>query len=477
MSARRTPDAPAVVTADTTVTYRQLDEAADRYAAALHDRHVRAGDRVVVWADKSASAIALTQGVLRAGGVYVPVAPGNPPERLRRIASDCAAALVVADDALLARLGGDAGASVCAFADLDTAGSAAPRAAAPSHPDAAAYILYTSGSTGTPKGVCLSHRNALAFVDWAADLLAVGPRDRLSNHAPLNFDLSVFDLYAAFRAGASVHPVAAELAYAPAQLVAFLRQRQITVWYSVPSVLSLMMREGGLLDGAPPEHLRAVVFAGEPFPVQQVQRLRKTWPQVRLLNWYGPTETNVCTSYEVTDADLGLDRPLPIGTAASGDTVRLEPGDDEGEIVVDGPTVMLGYWGKPAHRGSYRTGDLARRRPDGVLEYLGRADHMVKVRGNRIELGEIEAAIGGHEPVGDVVVLVTGDGLQARLHAVLTVPDGAPPSLLTVKRWCADRLPPYMVVDAVHVVAELPLTANGKTDRARLRAAIEEART
>jgi acyl-coenzyme A synthetase/AMP-(fatty) acid ligase len=349
-----------------------------------------------------------------------------------------------------------------------------PRPGTGTGPDDPAYMLYTSGSTGSPKGVCLSHRNAASFVEWAARLLRLGPGDRLANHAPFNFDLSVFDLYAAFHAGASVHLVPNEMAYAPEQLVRFIGEAGITVWYSVPSVLALMIRDGGLLDGPPPPSLRACVFAGEVMPIQQVHQLRRAWPEVRMLNWYGPTETNVCTSYEVTGADLERIRPLPIGRAASGDTVRLDPPGVQGEIVVSGPTVMLGYWGQPPQAGAYRTGDVGRRGADGELEYVGRLDAMVKIRGHRVELGEIEAVLAGHPNLADVAVVVVGSGLGARLHAVVIAADGQKqPGLLDLKRHCAAELPTYMIVDAVHVVGALPLTPNGKIDRAGLVAAIE----
>jgi clorobiocin biosynthesis protein CloN4 len=234
----------------------------------------------------------------------------------------------------------------------------------------------------------------------------------------------------------------------------------------------VLMRDGGLLDRPRPPALRACVVAGEPFPLPQAQELRKHWQGVRMFNWYGPTETNVCTSYEVTDADLARVRPLPIGTAASGDTVLLDP-PGEGEIVVDGPTVMLGYWGGPAHSGPYRTGDLGRVGEDGGLEYVSRLDHMVKVRGQRIELGEIEAVLGGHESVASVAVLVRGSGLESMLHAVIVPAPGHRPSLLGIKVFAAARLPTYMVPDVLHLTAGLPLTPNGKTDRTALAAAIE----
>ena len=479
-SARRRPGAVAVYDGQGPTTYRQLDRLADRCAAALLARGVRAGDRVVVWTGKSTATVAVMQAALRIGAIYVPLAGSNPVARLSRVVDNARPALVVADDdtARLAVGAGWSGAPLVGQAQLLAAGPPDGLGQAdlsgPDDPDRPAYILYTSGSTGEPKGVCISHRNALAFVEWAAAEVGVGPGDRLSNHAPFNFDLSVFDLYAAFLTGAAVDLISQELAYAPQQLVQFLHERRISVWYSVPSALSLMIREGGLLDVPAPPALRACVFAGEPFAIHHVHALHKNWPGVRLLNWYGPTETNVCTSYEVGDADLERDRPLPIGRACSGAAVSLDPPDtEEGEVVVSGPTVMLGYWGREPHRGPYRTGDVARRTESGVLDYVGRRDRMVKVRGHRVEPGEIETAVATLDSVGEAAVLAVGSGLDTRLHAVV-VPSGARrPSLLDVKRRCAQRLPTYMIIDSLHVLDELPRTANGKTDRAKLAAAIE----
>jgi clorobiocin biosynthesis protein CloN4 len=477
-AARRAPDALAVSAPDGDVTYLELDTLADRFAVALSGRGVRPGDRIVLWGGKSVLAVALMQGALRTGAVYAPVALANPAERVARIAFDSDAVLIVADeDAVRSRprRGDLGGAAVVTLPDLlaEVQGKVAAQTY-DNAPDDLAYILYTSGSTGTPKGVCLSHRNALSFVDWAVKELDLRPQDRLSNHAPFNFDLSVFDLYGAFRAGASVHLVPPEMAYAPAQLVEFLRNRRISVWYSVPSALALMMREGGLLEGDPPPALRTCLFAGEPFALAQVQLLRRSWPGIRLFNWYGPTETNVCTSYEVTQADLERTNPLPIGRSVCGDLVSLDTdGGDEGEIVVLGPTVMLGYWGRPPHAGTYRTGDIGRISKNGDLEYAGRIDHMVKLRGHRIELGEIETVIGAHPAVAQAVVIPAGEGLEGRLHAVVVPSGPARPRLLDLKQHCAQQLPTYMLFDVLHVVDALPLTANGKTNRPALAAAIE----
>lgn len=473
----RFPDHLAVCGPDGPLTYRQLDELAERIAGALTVAGVRQGDRVVVWADKSSRTVAALQAVLRLDAAYVPVDATTPTERAATIITDCTASAVLADPEQItaARAARLAGAALIDLSDLPALPArtvTVPRRTP--DPDDLAYILYTSGSTGHPKGVCLSHRNARAYVDWAVDELALTPTDRLSNHASLTFDLSVLDLYGAFAAGASVHLVPAALSSAPTDLVRFLRDTQISVWYSVPSALVLMMRDGALLDNPPPPALRTIVFAGEPFPLPFVRQLA-AWTAADLYNFYGPTETNVCTFHKVGPADLQRDRPVPIGRACSGDTLKVQtasgPSDTagtEGELLVHGPTVMLGYWGQPPPPRTYPTGDLVRVLPDGALDYLGRRDQMVKVRGYRVELGEVESVLAAHPQVADVAVTVVGTGADSRLHVFMVPRTGTPPGLLSLKRHAARRLPLYMLPDRVSTVTAIPRTANGKTDRRAL---------
>ncbi|MEU5002608.1 amino acid adenylation domain-containing protein [Streptomyces sp. NPDC021622] len=478
-AAARHPERLAVQGPLGELSYAALDAGADRMALQLREKGVRSGDRVLVWADKSPETVIALQAVLRLGAAYVPVNATTPAERVSLLLDGCAPRAVCVDGPRAGELAALAGTGT-PWLDI-TAPLTGPRLRdpAPVSPDNLAYILYTSGSTGTPKGVCVTHGNARAFVDWAVRELAPTPEDRFANHAPFAFDLSVLDLYAAFAAGASVHLVPSDLAYDPSRLVDFLCSRDISVWYSVPTALTLMMRDGGLLDQSAPARLRAVLFAGEPFPVAPLRALA-SWTPARLLNLYGPTETNVCAFHEVGPADLTRDAPVPIGRAASGDTLRVERPDgttagpgEEGELVVDGPTVMRGYWGQPAQDGAYRTGDIVRPRPDGALDFLGRRDHMVKIRGNRVELGEVEAVIGTHPAVDAVAVVMSGTGLEARLVAYVVPAPGEHPTVLSVKRHCSRRLPPYMICDELRATPALPYTDNGKVDRRALARRVE----
>jgi amino acid adenylation domain-containing protein len=505
-SAARHPDRAAVVDSGRTLTYAELDRLANRLAHLLLDLGLARGDRVGIYLDKSLEAVVGIYAALKAGGAYVPLDPGAPPARLGYIARDCGIRILLSGEPKTAAWEGllDAGAPLEAIVTLDSvtprqapAGiRIVPSSALESQNDEApavsignldlAYILYTSGSTGSPKGVMLSHLNALTFVDWAADLLAVGPEDRLSSHAPLHFDLSTFDLFAAAHGGAPVVLVPQRTSLFPLELAAFIDETSISVWYSVPSILTALALQGGL-ETRPLPQLRAVLFAGEVFPTKHLRRLMALLPHAHFLNFYGPTETNVCTYYEVPPLPEDA-TAIPIGKAIRGvDVVALSehgtPVDvgEVGELCVRGPSVMQGYWGDaertatalrtlPVRDGkgkpTYHTGDLVRQDAEGDFWFLGRRDSQIKSRGYRIELGEIEIALQSHSAVVDcAVIAIPDEEISNRIAAFVVPRTRESVTQHDLARHCADRLPRYMVPEVFDLVDELPKTSTGKIDR------------
>ena len=271
--------------ADGDLSYAELDARANQVARELAGAGVGAGDRVANMAAKGSPAVAAMQGVLRLGAAYVPVDVLSPPARAATVLRDCGVRALVApkDAAAGSSIGIDAvfllggrGPESEALASISADPCRGPRYGRTTSPT----FFTRPGSTGRPKGVCISQANAIAFVDWAVGALEARESDRFSSHAPFHFDLSVLDLYAAFSAGAAVCLVPEGAAYAAEHLVRFIRDERITVWYSVPSAITLMMEHGGLLM-TQPDSLRALLFAGEPFPMKHLRRLREAWPRPR----------------------------------------------------------------------------------------------------------------------------------------------------------------------------------------------------
>jgi amino acid adenylation domain-containing protein len=517
-AAARQPQRQAVASGDCLLTYQELDQLSNKVARALLRLGVAPGDRVGILAPKSAAAVVGLYGALKAGACYVPLDPKAPAERLSHMVRDSGAAVIVADEARTSQAATLAG-TVPWPADVMVMGvPGRPRrreAARVPVQDAAtvpwtavtgesgeplaeeraietdlAYILYTSGSTGTPKGVMISHRNSLTFVDWAAAAAGLGEQDRVCSPAPLHFDLSVFDIFAACRAAACLTVLPERAATFPVSIARWLEAERISVWYSVPSVLTLLACYGGLqqldLSG-----LRMVIFAGEVFPPKHLARLIAELPHPRYLNWYGPTETNVCMAFEVSSG-WADDRPAPIGKACANTEVfavtsegrRVSRPGEEGELYVRGPSLMRGYWRQPAKTSEalvrnpfqeecdelvYRTGDLVTLEPDGNYAYLGRRDSMVKIRGYRVELGEVESTLHRHPGIREAAVLPVPDELLgSRLRAVVTADGGSNLTRENVLDHCRRWLPSYMVPDIVEFREEMPRTSTGKVDRAGL---------
>jgi amino acid adenylation domain-containing protein len=364
-------------------------------------------------------------------------------------------------------------------------------------PDDVAYLLFTSGSTGVPKGVMIAHRSVRAFTDWMTARFGVCADDRCSGHAQFHFDLSTLDLYTAFAAGAELQLVPDRLSSDGRALAAFIRERRLTQWVSVPSVLSYLTQVGALEpDGFP--DLRRVLWCGDVLPASVLAAWRAQLPQVQFTNLYGPTEATVASTYHVVAEPPLEGAPIPIGRPCAGEDVfvadeRLErvPAGEIGEICIAGAGLALGYWRdeettrrafrpdprRPSER-IYRTGDLGRVDDAGDLHFLGRRDSQVKHRGYRIELGEIEAALDTIDGLAECAVIgVPTSGFEATAICCAYAPAPAHDLTPAAVRGAVGRLlPGYMVPTRWLRLDELPKNSNGKIDRKRLRELIAGAR-
>ena len=500
-SSQRYPDNVAIRTAEGEgITYRGLAGLSDGVRDRLVKMGVCPGDRVGVCITKSIDTVAAIFGVLKAGAAYVPLDPHAPIERNAYILHNCGVKAAILEDRVAPQLQTEcnglgaepavlvvegAGTGEPLRAALDAAQRSDPADASSTvenAPDDLAYILYTSGSTGRPKGVMLTHENAVSFVQWCRDTFLPTPEDVFSSHAPFHFDLSILDIYVPLSAGATLVLIGHQLGKEPGKLVPVIAERGITVWYSTPTTLMLMVQYGDIASHDL-SALRAVLFAGEVFPVKHLQSLQRLIPHPRFFNLYGPTETNVCTFYEVRETvPEERTEPYPIGPACSHCESRVVdasgqdvPRGDEGELVIRGAAVTQGYWDLPEQTANaffptedgrpwYRTGDLVVEDADGDFIYRGRRDRMVKKRGYRVELGEIEACLYGHENVQHVAVVAPQSEQGIAIHAFVSTHDGQRISVIQLKKFCSERLPMYMIPDRFSFHDSLPTTSTDKID-------------
>ena len=509
-SAVKYPNKEAIAFKDQRMTYSELERETNKLAYTLLGIGIERGERVGIYMSRCINSIVGAFGILKAGATYVPIDPMCPPSRLSYIINKCAIKflltsrekltniervfpesspieniLIMNSLALGSRLPGST--KLIDWQEIrESAGGDAP--CTNTIDSDLAYILFTSGSTGNPKGVMISHLNSLTFVNSAHDFFQIKKDDRFSNICPLHFDMSVFDLYVAIKAGASVVVVPESTAIFPSQLAEFIDKNKISVWNSVPSALSLLANITNL-DNYDFSGLRLILFAGEVFPVKYLRRLQKSIPRARFCNIYGQTEANSSTYYWVEQVPSDDSALLPIGKpfpdfevfVLNEDKKRVNKPGEKGELYVRASSVALGYWGdaerteecfvknplKPdLNERVYRTGDLVQIGPDGNLIFLGRKDHMIKSRGYRIEIGEIETVLCNHPEITTAVVVPIPDELIGNRIAAVVVPlKKGTLGREDIIRYCATRLPKYMIPEIIESRDSLMMTSSGKVDR------------
>jgi amino acid adenylation domain-containing protein len=485
---RRTPDAIAVQDGERTLTYGELNRRANRLARHLARLGVGPDALVGIAAERSLEMVVGLLGILKAGAAYVPMDPSYPADRLAYMLVDSGVGVLLTQGQLAGAL--PPVPDGCRMVNLDDpAVFAGPDTdpASGARPDSLAYAIYTSGSTGRPKGAGIPHRGIVNRLHWMQRAYGLTADDRVLQKTPFSFDVSVWEFFWPLRTGARLVMAPPGAHQDAARLAELIREHGITTLHFVPSMLQVFLDQDGLADSC--RSVRQVFASGEALPFDLKERFLERLPNAALHNLYGPTEASVDVTFHAAQPG-GRRRIVPIGRPIDNTAILLLDREGEpvpvgvpGELHIGGAGLARGYLGRPeltAERfvpdafgtpGSrlYRTGDLARFRPDGEVEFLGRLDHQVKIRGVRIELGEIEAALASHPGVREAVVLARRDGgADPRLAAYL-VPSGEDaPTVSELRAFLRERLPEAMVPAAFVVLPSLPLNPSGKIDRKAL---------
>jgi len=484
--AEDTPAAVACVFGGREVTYGELNSRANRLAQRLVELDVRPGDPVALCVERSDELLVSLLGILKAGGAYLPLDPEYPDERLHFMLSDSGTRVLVSQEELAARLPTTDLFTVLVDAEAEELAEQPDEAPGVEvDPRGPAYVIYTSGSTGRPKGVPCPHRGVLRLI-LGGDWLVLDESVRIVHLAPISFDASVLDIWGGLLVGGTVVPY-------PGRRPDLEELRSEIRDHGINSLFLTTALFNAIVDEAPEmlESVRQVATGGEAMSLAHVRRAQELLPELRISNCYGPTEGTVIATCWVVPRPLDESvHVCPIGTPTANtrayvldDRLRPVPIGSPGELCIGGPGIASGYLNREELTAErfvedpfrpdegtrlYRTGDLVRRRNDGQLEFLGRNDDQVKIRGHRIEPGEIESCISSSEQVRQCLVLPRRKNGEVKLIAYLVVEPGSSLIADDIVGYASDHLPEYMVPQAFCVLEELPMTAGGKIDRARL---------
>ena len=473
--------ADALIFENGSLTYDAFHGRVNALAATLQERGVGPGSLVGVLMDRSPEMMIALWSVLRSGAAYLPLDPADPAERRNFVLDDADPALILTTAALEQQV---RGASLVYELDAAAAEHAGEVTDA-SGPEDPAYVIYTSGSTGRPKGVIVPRGGVLNRLEWMQETFRLTARDRILHKTPFTFDVSVWEIFWPFMFGAGLVLSRPGGQGDPTCLAQLMRRENVSIVHFVPPMLRLFLEEPGARDLPA---LRAVVCSGDVLPAALRDRFFELYPDKELYNLYGPTEASIdVTAWRCAPED----EDVPIGTEIRNTRIFLMDGalnpladGESGEICISGAGLARGYLNREELTAEkfvtaeidgqavriYRSGDLGRRRSDGALEFLGRMDQQLKIRGFRVEPGEIEAALNQHPGVGAVAVLglVAGAGEEDRaLVAYVVAPDESV-SADQLRAYLEDRLPEYLIPAHFLFLEELPLTANGKLDRSAL---------
>jgi amino acid adenylation domain-containing protein/FkbH-like protein len=484
---KRTPEAVAVTFGEQQLTYGELNRRADRLADHLQSLGVGSDMPVGICLQRSLDQMVGVLGILKAGGAYVPLDPAYPRERLALMLENARATVLVTQQDLASILPAIPGHVVCLDLPLPTAAmdqGPLPRATA----DSLAYVIYTSGSTGKPKGVAMAHRPLVNLIWWQLKNSTLGKGDKTLQFASLSFDVSFQEIFSTWCSGGVLVLVREELRRDANRLTRFLQEQQVNRLF-LPFVALNQLAES-IADGTPvPGTLREIVTAGEQLRITgKIATLFERLGNCTLHNHYGPSESHVVTAFTLTGAPASWPALPPIGRPIANTQIHLldeklapVPSGEQGEVFIGGDCLARGYLNQPELTAErfisdpfrpgtsgrlYKTGDLASCLPDGNIQFLGRADHQVKMRGYRIELGEIEAVLGQYPGVRECAVAVREDVPgHKRLVAYVVYQPGQTMTFSDLRRFLLEKLPDYMVPTACVLLEALPLTPSGKVNR------------